>query len=178
LSQPQSEVTKNGIKFENGSFDLNGKISNISEFTIYTDGVVITSPTTEQSEIFWDDISSWMITENGFRSFAEIPVRRFVSQLVVDFNKPLERLIKPFQELAQIISERLGPIYEQKIPLGFSRIDLEYDKISDKSSVIVPKFIIERRQNVPFNKERYYCSAPVRTNEHIAILEKIERDLI
>jgi hypothetical protein len=116
--------------------------------------------------------------ENGFRNFTEAPVIRFVSQLVVEFNKPLERLIKPFEALATIVSDRLSPIYKQDVPLGFSRLDLEYDKLTHKSSIIVPKFIIERRQGIPFSKERYYCSAPIRTNEHIAILEKIEQELL
>jgi hypothetical protein len=178
LNQSQAEIAKNGLKFENATAIIHGTNINIIECVVFSDGVVVTSPTTEQSELFWDDISSWMITENGFRDFTEVPIRRFVSQLVVEFNKPLERLIRPFEAMAKIISDRLSPIYGQDVPLGFSRLDLEYDKMSFKSSIIVPKFIIERRQGISFNKERYYCSAPIRTNEHIVILETIERELL
>jgi hypothetical protein len=178
INQSQAEIAKNGLKFENATAIIHDINVNIIEFVVFSDGVVITSPTTEQSELFWDDVSSWMITENGFRNFTEIPIRRFVSQLVVEFNKPLERLVGPFEAMSKIISDRLSPIYDQEVPLGFSRLDLEYDKSSFRSSIIVPKFIIERRQGVPFNKERYYCSAPIRTKDHIAILETIERELL
>lgn len=61
--------------------------------------------------------------------------------------------------------------------MNLARIDFEYDKVAEKSALVVPKFIIERRQGISFERERYFCSAPMRTRDHVDILEKIEKNL-
>jgi hypothetical protein len=119
-----------------------------------------------------------MINENGFRPFSDMPVRRFVSQLVVEFSKPLDGLVKKFNSLISLVSDQVSSVYDENIVLGFSRLDIGFDKIGYKSSLTVPGFIIERRQGVAFSKERYYCSAPIRTSQHVEILEKIENILL
>jgi hypothetical protein len=72
------------------------------------------------------------------------------------------------------MSEKLNAIYDAQINLGFSRVDFSPDRVSDQLSMKVPGFIIERRANIQFDRERYYCSAPLRTKDHIEVLEHLE----
>lgn len=174
LSLPKAELDK-GLKFERG-VDVGGSGSSIAGLDVYSDGVVINAQTTDIAERFWENLSLWMIQDVGFRQFRETPARRFISQIVVEFDKPVGNIIKMFETFSGIVSKKLENIYQADIPLGFSRLDLEFDK--QKSSLIVPKFIIERRLGIAFAKERYHCSAPMRTNDHIEVLNQIEDELL
>jgi hypothetical protein len=177
LTIPRTEQEKIGLRFENGIFGVGDSQIIIAEFVIFNDGVVISARTTEEGEVFWQTILEVMLHEHNFRDFSSTPVRRFVSQLVVEFDHPLERLINSYADIANSVSTHLSTVYDTSIPLGFARFDLEFDKIGQNSSLTVPRFIIERRQGTPFARERYYCSAPLRSRDHIAILERLEKTL-
>jgi hypothetical protein len=38
-------------------------------------------------------------------------------------------------------------------------------------------FSIERRSGLPLAQNRWFCSAPLPTDEHLALLEQMEKDL-
>jgi len=38
-------------------------------------------------------------------------------------------------------------------------------------------FLMERRAGAPYEVNRYFCAAPIKTAEHIKVLELIEREL-
>jgi hypothetical protein len=61
------------------------------------------------------------------------------------------------------------------MPMELARIDPEFDNLAENSALTVPRFIIDRRKNIAFARERYFCIAPLRTNDHIHILEEIEK---
>jgi hypothetical protein len=174
---PKTEIDKSGIRFETGVLETNAGPINIIDFTVFGDGVVIGAKTTEDGELFWSDAFNWLRAEHGFRNFNTPPDLRFLSQIVVEFERPLAKLMANYAEISSSVSKVISKIYDEEIPMGFARFDLEFDKIGSKSSLVVPKFIIERRVLIPFERERYICGAPMRTLDHIAILEEIERSL-
>lgn len=170
------EVAKNGYKFEAGQFTINNEIERITDFAIYRDGAVINTPRTETAEAFLDDIVQFMKTEFQYRDFITPPRRYFQSQVVVEFSRSPAKLMGSIDAIMSIISEPLTEIYGTNVPMQFSRIDFEFDKtnIAVRVPVTVHRFSMERRLAVPFENERYFCSAPTRTNTHIEMLEKIE----
>jgi hypothetical protein len=174
LSLPRAELEKTGYKFEIGTFSKEGNDINIGEFAIFSDGIVVSALTTDDAEVFIDDLVAYIKVDHKFRDFNTTPVRRFVSQIVVEFEKPLSSLIEAYDTISNAVSAKLETIYEAKIPLGLARIEFQFDKLSEQSSLLVPNFIIERRVGIPFNKERYYCSAPLRTRDHLEALTQIE----
>jgi hypothetical protein len=171
LGLSREDLQKTGLKFENGHHTFQGQTTPIASFVIFSDGVVIDAGRTDDAEAFWDDLSNWVIKERKFRNFTIVPIRRFVSQIVIEFDKPLSKLINGFESLTRLVSEKLNTVYDAKVNLEFGRIDFAS---SDQVSLRMPNFIIERRLNIPFSRERYYCSAPLRTNDHIEVLEQIE----
>ena len=178
LNISRQERDKIGLRFETGSSKINDELISIGEFTIHGDGVVIVAKTTIEAEIFWDDLVKWMRLENHFRDFTVTPVRRFISQIVVEFSVPLSTIIPIYSALANAVSAKLSEIYDAPIPINFSGLDMSFDKVGSKSAMIVPDFKIERRAGIAFDRERYYCSAPLRTSDHVEILELIERYLV
>jgi len=173
------EIAKNGYKFETGKFSFESSSVRITDFAVYRDGIVINAAKTDVAEAFLDDVTAYMQKEFSFREFSTQPRRYFQSHIIVEFDQPLPKLITAFEGLSSAISEPLAEIYETKIPISFGRVDFTADKtkLSVRSPATVHPFVIERRVNVPFEKERYFCSAPLRTNTHLAVLERIETTL-
>jgi hypothetical protein len=175
LNVSRAELDKTGLRFERGVLKTASSKVNINEFIVFSDGVVLGAQTTEDAEFFWSDISTWLRAEQGFREFTTPPALRFLSQLVVEFEIHLATFIKHFEKISSSVSKILSTIYNTDIHMDFSRIDLEFDKVGNKSSLVVPKFMIERRVQIPFERERYMCSAPMRTRDHVSVLEGIEQ---
>jgi hypothetical protein len=177
INLPKSEVDKIGLRFEFGSFEIAGILHNISDCTIFADGMVINTKNTDDADAFWDDLTNWLRAENYIRDFAEAPVLRYVSQIVAEFEHRMSQIMPSFDRISGLISDKLTQIYKTDVLVEMARFDFEYDKITAQSSLNVPRFIIERRQGIPFTRERYFCSAPMRTPDHLNILQEIENEL-
>ena len=105
LTLPREELQKLGLKFENGRYKRNNQIVTIGSFTIFTDGVVIDAVNSDDAEDFWNDACEWLLTHHRFRDFSTTPRRKFVSQVVVEFEKPLSGLLYQFDLITRIVSE-------------------------------------------------------------------------
>jgi hypothetical protein len=173
------DVSKNGYRFETGKFVHESKPARIADFSVFRDGIVINAARTEAAEAFLDDVTAYMQKEFSFREFMTAPRRYFQSQIVVEFDVSIAKIIRSFESIAATISEPLTEIYGTDIPMQFGRFDFSADRtrLSLPSPATVHPFIVERRVGIPFEKERYFCSAPLRSNDHIRVLEKIEKIL-
>ena len=174
----REEINKNGFTFEGGRFEFEGSTVNISDMAIYLDGIVVNAAKTDYAEAFIHDLINFTQKSFGFRELASKPRFYFLSQIIVEFEKPLANLISKFSQLSEMINEQLSPSYGKLEPVDFARLDFELDKKSMPVGMTVPRIVIERRTNIPFNKERYFCGAPMRTSGHIQFLEEVERVLI
>jgi hypothetical protein len=174
-SMPREELAKNGAKFENGLLTLDGKLINIIDFTAFNDGIVVNSNTTEGASAFVDDLLVFLRDQFGFRDFISRPQRTFISQVVVEFDRPLSGLLPTFGRIAELIAHQTQQTYGLTARMDFTRLDFELDKVTTHLRYIIPRFIIERRPGVPFSQERYFCSAPMHTRSHLGLLEEIER---
>jgi hypothetical protein len=93
--------------------------------------------------------------------------------MVVEFQKSPAGLIPSIEKISDALARYLDPIYKTHVPLEFFRIDLQVEKNIVPEPT--PKFILERRLNISFDKERYYSSAPLRTAAHTSVLQEIEK---
>jgi hypothetical protein len=169
------EVAKNGYKFEIGNFQFENATVRIGDFALYRDGIVVNATTTDAAEAFLDDVVSYMRKEFLFREFITEPRKYFQSQVVVEFDRSPAKLIHSFEQIIKSISDRLRETYSLEIPMGFTRLDIDFDRTQSRASTLIQRVIIERRVGVPFDKERYFCAAPLRTADHEALLSEIER---
>ena len=151
--------------------------SPVTEFLIYPDGVVASAPTTKIGHEFLVDILNWLQSEFKFRPLTSKLRELFLSELVVEFDSRLSGFIHGFQAISDAISRLAGPAFATTDKIDFARIDLEFDKTSDNVKLQPPRFIIERRPNTPFDRERYFCSAPLQTEEHVKVLKQIEKNI-
>ena len=168
-------MDKKGLRFGLGRFEIDGAQVGISDFLIYTDGIVAIAQKTEWAEKFLEDIVGWVKSEFGFRDVVTGIRKLYVSTLIVDFDRPLSRLLSGYERISEIISSRAITILPEKRPLQFSRLDFEVDKKTVEGQIALPKFVLERRAGVSFSQNRYYCLAPMQTTTHIEVLTEIEK---
>jgi hypothetical protein len=168
------EIAKNGLKFEMGNFQFEKANVRITDFALYRDGIVVNATKTDAAEVFLDDIVSHMQKEFSFRDFITKPRKYFQSQIVVEFDRSPAKLIESLDKILKSLSKRLAETYEIEIPMEFSRLDLDFDRTINIAPALIQRVVIERRNGVPFDKERYFCAAPLRTADHEALLREIE----
>lgn len=168
------EIAKNGYKFEGGHFNHAEMTVRIVDLALYRDGVVVNGIETEVVEAFLDDVVEFMRREFGFRDFITKPRKYFQSQIIVEFAQSPAKLIRSFDKITAAISDPLKRIYDLEVPVGFARLDFETDKTTTQASAAIQRFIIERRAGISFDRERYFSAAPMRTRDHLAVLEQIE----
>jgi hypothetical protein len=173
----KDDVAKDGFKFASGQFTFESSVFRLGEFSIFRDGLVINAATTNGSEAFLDDVIKFMRESFSFRDFVTKPRLFFQSQLVVEFDRAPEKLLRSLDQLVEVISKPLRDSYDAEIRMQFSRLDFDVDRSPGKPPIarLVQRFGIERRTDIPFEKQRFFCVAPMRTNTHIAVLEAIEK---
>jgi len=169
----REEIAKTGYKFGTGQIQLNGTKGVIVQLGIFSDGISADAQDSEIAEKFLIDIIRYLQSDFSFRPFATEPRWFFHNQMVVEFKNSPAGLIASFGKISDAISKYLDRNYKTHVPMSFFRLDLQVDKNIVPEPA--PKFILERRVGIAFEKERYYSSAPLRTVDHIALLEEIEK---
>jgi hypothetical protein len=135
-----------------GNFQTNGNPFVVTDFAVYTDGLVAAAERSEWADAFLDDVTSWVKKEFGFREISSGIRKLYSSTIIVDFDTSPATLVRHLKEIADFISDRAVP-----------------------GPATPPKFTIERRAGVSFGQERYFSAAPMKTAHHVEALEKIER---
>jgi hypothetical protein len=172
---PGEEIEKNGVRLEGGKFSFEGQTAAITSLAIYRDGIVVSANRSEYAEAMIHDLLEFCHAKLGFRRPVTTPRFLFLSQIIVEFEISLANLISKFSAISDLITSELVPIYQNTEPVNFCRVDFELEKKAIPSGIAAPRFVIERRVNIPVERERYFCGAPLRTASHLRVLEEIEK---
>ena len=143
----------------------------IHNLSIHNDGVVVRTNKTEYAEAFFDDLTSWLIHEYGCR---KVPTQsRYLSEIVVEFDKSIANALNSYNELTGLI---LSSVTENREAAAAALNSLSIEFVGGADAI--PKFVIERREGTTVEDKRYFCSAPLTTEQHLTVLEAIERLLL
>ena len=166
------ELTTNspqGVTFAEGSFALPEGHYDIIRAALYADGFVVdTAVSTAVSDAFLEDLLGFVSTEFGLRyDPAMITKKNYASELIVKIDDPFRGFLEKFA----VILNRLGR--SRGVPFRVTGVTLGADPQLGPSKPA--DFRVEREINKPFEQNRYYCLAPLQTDEHIALLEQFEK---
>ena len=177
LAKPISELDQEGYKFTDGTFVCGNENFTINEFTVYNDGISISSYNTDTSELFFEDLMSWAREELEFRPFVREPMKIYRSHITVRFDQPLSQMIKGFDKFSNALSTALEMHNEISMPVDLIRIGMGVDgsKFGKLSSI---PFILERRTGISFDEEWYFSEAPFPSKTHIKLLEELESAIL
>lgn len=163
-----ADVQRTGLEFKFGFFRTEAGEVTVQSFSIHNDGVVVRTNTTEHADGFFGDLINWLIEDFGCR---RVPIKsHYLSEIVVDFERPMANALNNYNKLVSLVLSSVDENREASAA-AFSSLSIEFFASAGE----IPKFIIERRQGTTMEEERYFCSAPLKTEEHLRVLEEIER---
>ena len=133
--------------------------------------------------------------DSGLRyRFSELqppPQRLYASSVVVEFEKKVSAGVGTINTIVGILNEVIQP---QDCKYGLRRLSFSCEDpptpapvtILPLMSMVLPsvrqivpaEFVIEPRAGEPRERGRFFCSAPLRTSDHLRMLEKIERAVV
>jgi hypothetical protein len=163
-----------GLLFNEGTFRTEDGRDLLAKLTIFNDGVVAdTWSSTSDSEDFLKDGLQWLKKEYGFG----IPVDRkigklYLSQLTVTTDKKIAGLNPKLQSFADLVAEKMENRWENN--KGFYTDGIGFGP-NDPTTPLAPgRFRFELKAGTKAEDKRYFAIAPMPTDVHIQLVEKLE----
>jgi hypothetical protein len=179
FSQPLSTTQEKGLEFAIGRFEMEAGSRVIDRLLVTQEGLAVLAPTTEIGEAFLVDLLGWGVEAHGFRvpenahaSFA------FLSQLVVEFDASIDHAVRALATLSAACGDSFTRTYGAEVGIHCYGFSLNYDRtaVTGRFSSL-SSFGIERRVGEAYTTNRLFCQAPLRTADHIKLLELFETTL-
>ncbi len=160
------------LEFRHGIFDG----SAIEALDLYDDGIVVSSRSdTDLIEQFLDDFINWMEGHLNLSIIKTHTVERiFESILIVESDVDVFRPLEAYEGVARLIEKALQASSNLGVPYHKFSLALSADQTQNPALKPVP-FRFERRLGVEFSRNQFYTAAPVRTKQHLEILEALEQ---
>lgn len=132
-----------------------------------------TRTSTDDADFFLDSISKWMAEKHDLDLAPTLPMNYF-SQLEVVLEKTLQKRLEGLQRFGESIGGLLRAYgfkdYPDFEPTGFS---MHHD--GTKPERYAGSFSLERRAGASFESNKYFTQAPLKTFDHVALIEQIEK---
>lgn len=170
----QALIIPGTLLFQRGKFTTDGSSFVINQLTMKDDNDIVAATTTEQTDAVLEDLVQALDDNLGYRLKTTNKIISRVSNLVVEFDGVFDDYIVKMAAMANAINElRAGmPKFNiKRIAFGHGGVEPIADSLS---AVERADFLIETRSGTPYQANRYFSSAPLRTTEHLALLERIE----
>jgi len=158
--------------FEHGKFEN----TTIDEFRVHAEGVVVNTRTSvELADAFIDDVLAWFFETYDYVVKKYPPIEKFFfSNLEVHIDHDVSGLVKDLASIARLITQKLEE-YEthtgEFVPSGLS---MNFDPASYKGANPPGQFTIERKLNCPYDQHLYVSSAPLKTDDHLEVLDILD----
>jgi len=162
------------LAFQAGRFASNGQSFAINQLAMSADGDIAATVTTDQADLVLDDLMRLLDENLGYRLRAARKAKHYVSTLVVQFDRRLEEYVGVLGKMAQTINNMrpgMTPFDLRRLSFGLKDIVQSTDPLVTVENA---EFLIERRTGSPPEENRYFCSAPMKTADHILALKRIE----
>lgn len=166
---------KTGVTFLHGIFK---KDIIINKFQVYSNGVFCEAHVpTEVCDEFLDDVTRWAQEDFGLTvKPANGPNLIYLSSIEVESTASLNSRLSEFSSIGKLISDTLMSYGYQVPAFEVSHLGFECDP-SGLTGVKPTLLSFERRLNEPFASGVYFSTAPLKTRDHLAILNEIEKIL-
>jgi len=168
-----------GVIFNHGKFTIKRSSEPneivINNMEVYNDGLVVsTTAYAEDADLFMDDVIEWVCKTFGSKIDTNLPIHKtYTSQIEFRSDVSLNAYFPQAPKFGKQITDLLESYGQRPQPFELSSftlyLDLEQMKIPIPST-----FTISRRDKMPFSSNLYFSSAPLKTSDHLALLEELE----
>ncbi len=180
--KPDVAASNAPIDFQAGKFEYDGKVTSIEQFVVAYVGNRATSLgastriSSDASESFLEKVIEWAAREYGLDTKEVLP-RAYFSQVEFVLSKPLSEHFAKLGEMGGAITSFVQSYGLKDCPLyEFGGFSMHFDLVENDDLKPNPQpFAIERRVGSSYEERKYFSQAPLRTQDHKAILERLER---
>jgi len=162
-----------GIKYEVGAWD--GLV--IQQLLLFAGGIALdTNTSTRDSEKILTEMLAW--AKDALNINYEpgmIKSKSLLSQVTFTCETPLNALNPVLASIADKITTSVASDIGFVFPYEANSISFGFDTAHIKQNA--GRFTIERRADIPYSENKYFSSAPIHTDEHLALLEEFEAAL-
>ena len=171
--KPEDFDESKGVTFQEGRVgDVTINQIQIFDHAIYVD----TASSTEDSEKIFHESLTWLSKDFGLQYRPDMVRRKTYVSQVTFYSEMLDRLHPALSKLAQRLTRRVPEYFGQPLEYQPASAVIAYDPLMAKAGPA--NFTIERRADTPFKENKYFSTAPLPTDEHIALLEAFEADVL
>jgi len=162
-----------GVEFIGGRF---GKRI-IDKLVILDTGIYLdTAVNTSVSQELWLEMLEWAVQTLGATFQPDMVTRHvYVSQLTFQSDVPI-LAVNPFLEkIAATVTSEVENNYKQRLKYEPAAISIHFDK--ELTKLGTANFSVQRREGVPFEENKYFSSAPLKTDLHLELLKQWEQEM-
>jgi hypothetical protein len=182
--KPDAASTNAPVDFQAGKCEFNGKLVGIEQFLVTYVGNRATSlgastrESSDASDAFLDQVIEWAAKEYILDTKEVLP-RGYFSQVEFVLSKPLSRHFTELGEIGEAITSYVHGYGLKDCPsYEFGGFSMHFDLVKYDDLKPSPQpFAIERRVGSSYDERKYFSQAPLRTQDHKAVLERLERIL-
>lgn len=149
----------------------------IEKLSILDSGIYLdTYVDTTTSQELWLELMEWAVQTLG-ATFKPDMVKRhvYVSQVTFESDVPI-LAVNPFlAKIAGVVTDEVERNYKRRLEYETAAINIHFDKESTKLGTA--SFSVQRRDGVPFGENKYYSSAPLKTDLHLELLQQWEQEM-
>lgn len=174
---PQRQKNADGLKFESGRFEHSDTPINIAQLILYSDGVLVEAPTTDDANTVLDEFLPWLQNELDFGDVPTKLPRTYISGLVVDFDQRIDSSASIFEQINSMLRSLYHQYYDINQSVALNKLAF-CAELPLPRTMVGPEFTIERRIDTKQEDNRFYSASPFPTQEHIRLLENFERSLV
>jgi hypothetical protein len=170
----QSPDATKAAEFKHGRVkNIEGRSVIIQQLAVFPDGIVAdTTTSTEDSDLFISDLYTW--AQGELSADVKLGHRRYISNLEFQTTNPLEIYAPIFGSIGNAVTKLLSDYGLDVAPYQFSKLTLNIDEIG----AVPPQpaaFQLERRAKVAFKENMWFSQAPLKTKDHIKVLQDLEK---
>ena len=167
------DSSSKGITFELGKF---GEVG-INKVILFDWGVVVeTSASTDACEEILQDMLNWGAERFGLSNRPSlISGKNYLSEIVFSSDMSLPKISPKLQFLGKEITDLVGSYIGSSLPFEAIGITLAFDATQTKQ--LHTPFQIQRLIDSPFSQKKYYSGAPLRTFDHVRLLNQFEKTI-
>lgn len=170
------DLFKNERAFRIGKFEG----VQISEFALYSDGVIVNALCdSDIIDAFLDDVLKWAKEEFGLIPLlTSKPEKTYESSIVVQSKTDLAEGLRPRIDVLPALNRIYADgkyLHSEFHPTGLIATIDDAEFPGRKKPV---KFILDRRAGVAFDQMVFYSQAPLQTKDHLEVLRGFERAVV
>jgi hypothetical protein len=150
----------------------------VQRLAIFNDGIIVdTRVSTSRSREILIESMDWAKDQFGLKTGKDILRRlRYLSTLTFQSKAPILAPCTALSNAANRMTAAMGSITGLDRGYAGTRIDINFDRTTDKEPIA--GLTIQTLALEPFQANRFFSQAPLPTDEHIALLEKFELDVL